>query len=329
MHLFSQLGWTRLNPFTLPADAAGYLRRLSRGWSLFLNMVPFLRLVVSLAPGGGRIFLLQHPEILLKGLGLYLALHLTVADRLAILRHHYRFVTRTLRLRLVSALATRGVALWRCQAGGDAFSITLKYSDGFYMEGEFALIYTMNEEPLHNLAFSFAPGRVLGLPAEQVILIGATQGVTNSTEQTRAAAKANGEVAPADMLMVILRSLAATVDVAALVALPAREQVAQRVRRDPAQFLLAYDGFWESNGGTHHGRYYLLPVELPEKPIHEVPRSHRRRALRKRALKKAIFHAACETLAGLGFARPAPETAPDQPRAADSLGHSLPAKTFS
>lgn len=302
MSLLPHLGWTMLHTPPAAPGAAGVLHRAAQCFTLLLHTVPFLHLALGLAQGGARVFLRLHPEILVKGLGMYLAWNLTIRERMTILRHHYRFAVGALGVRLALAVATRGVTLWQHQAGPDYFEVRLNDSNGFYMEGEFALTYLMNGQPLHSLAFSFAPGGVLGVPGDRAIAIGASQGTAGAAGLARSAAKANGEVAPADLLMIVLRSLATALEVPVLAAVPCRGQIARIVQEDPERFHATYDGFWESHGGVRHQGWYLLPLAAPEKPIHLVARPHRRRALRKRALKHTIFQSALDTLSRLGLA---------------------------
>jgi uncharacterized protein VirK/YbjX len=313
MSMLHAMGWTRLNPLVLPTSFAGLLHRLTQGLLLVKHLGGFLGLALNVSFGDLRIFLFNHPEILFKALGNYLTWGLSVADRLAVLMHHYQFIALA-PVGQIRALADEGSIIWCHQVGDDCFSMVLRYSDGFYMEGELALSYVLNSEKIYNIAFSVAPGAVTGLEVDRVILIGASQGVSGGAAQTRLAAKANGEIAPADMLLIAIRAIAAAWDIPAVVAISCQEQVALQVRAKPEDYHCTYDDLWESNGGVQKGNFYLFPAQLVEKPITLVSRSHRSRARRKRSLKQDIFNAVVENVRELWMARTIPvPLAPMQP----------------
>jgi uncharacterized protein VirK/YbjX len=278
-------GLTRLPPCSF----AGIAHRGSQCLNLITNFGPFITLFLLFSRRENVEFISNHSEVLFKFLGKYLAWNLSTAERIHILINHYHLMVKAFTPQQIHMLSRDGIPIWCNQIDCNEFSIRLFYSDGYYMEGELALSFCCQSAKLYNMAFTFAPGQVLGQPDGNVIIIGASQGVAGMTEQIRRAARAHGEIAPPAMLIIALQSMAAALRIETIVGISSQEQVSRPVHSRPQEHLSSYDELWESNGGIKINGFYHLPKEIHEKPMALVSRSHRSRARQKRALKREVF----------------------------------------
>lgn len=267
----------------------GFVHRGSQCLHLISNFGPFISLLLLFLRRENIELFANHPERRFKFLGKYLAWNISTTERIRTQIHHYRFLANRFSPQQIRMLSKDGIPIWSNQVGSDAFSINIFYSDGFYMEGELALSFCCNSVRLFNMAFTVAPGQILGQPDRAVIIIGASQGVAGMTEQTRHAARANGEIAPSAMLIIALQSMAAALKIATIAGISSQEQVSRPVHSMPWEHLSSYDELWESNGGINNHGFYHLPTEIYEKPMALVSRSHRSRARQKRALKREVY----------------------------------------
>ncbi len=231
-----------------------------------------------------------------KFLGEYLGWNLSVKERLKILTEHYIFLNYIFQSTHYHKLTNGGISIWSHTGLTGLNSIVLQLSGGYYMEGELVLSYFFNSEKLYNLAFTVAPGDIFGVQADHVIVIGASQGADSSAPQIRLAARGNGEIDPATMLLLALQSMAAFLKIDNILGVSVDEQICRSLRANPGAYLSTYDHFWEMHGGFRVANYYHLSSAISEKPIESVPRAHRQRTKRKRALKHQLFQEIFEHL---------------------------------
>ena len=149
-------------------------------------------------------------------------------------------------------------------------------------EGALQLRFSSGRRDLFRLTFLFAPGDLFGCPAETVLFIGGAQGGADCRIEMRQAAKANGEISPAAMLLLTGRALAKVLDIGQIFAVAQEDQIS----KDKVQ--LDYHSFWSKAGGVRHGNFYKLLNERVEKPLSEIPITHRARTRRKRERKARI-----------------------------------------
>ena len=231
-----------------------------------------------------------RPDILtgIKYLGIYLAASMTTEVRRSALAYHYAFLSRTAGRDGSARLWTEGAEIWAWHdaADGDEFSIRLEPATLSPMEGESQLCFIFGAKPLCTLTFSFIDGAIVGLPSEAVLFIGGIQGGANCRREIRIAARANGEIAPASMLLISARAIAEHLGVRYVVGISGEHHAAVPHAGD--KITLGYDAMWLEAGALRTEGGFFVVVPGTEKPLAEVSRSHRARTRRKRELKLAV-----------------------------------------
>jgi uncharacterized protein VirK/YbjX len=222
----------------------------------------------------------------MKYLGDYLTRTLAPARRRDALRSHYE------RLRyfippLTPSDLQEGVLIWTRHVAADGPPLRLVLEPARYaaMEGELQLRFAFKSD-LYVLTFLFAAGHIFERQDPTVIFIGGVQGLIGAREEIREAAKLNGEIDPATMLIIALQALAAGTGVDEIIAVGEEDQVSMGYARE--KISLDYRGFWLDLGAAPCGRHYRLPLTFTHKPLAEIPGPHRRRSKRKRRDKQLI-----------------------------------------
>jgi uncharacterized protein VirK/YbjX len=215
---------------------------------------------------------------------------MSAADRRRALAGHYR------RLEAIACASPGldgwcdGMLLWEAPTEGEhSLGVFLEPAKFAPMEGELQLRFAWGRRNLFTLTFLFAPGDLFANPADTILFIGGVQGAVDCRVEMREAAKSNGEIAPAVMLLLTIRALAKILDIEQIVAAGEEEQISKSYASD--RMKLDYRKFWTEAGGLRRGSYYILPIENIEKPLHEIPISHRSRTRRKRERKRHISDA--------------------------------------
>lgn len=229
------------------------------------------------------------PLIQFKYLGDYLSLSFSTSERLRALAGHYQRFGEVLH-----ALAERspwpdGIAVWELP-GDDGeippLRVLIEPSELAPMEGEIQIRFAAGDQTLFTLTFLLAPGDLFGLADDTVIFVGGVQGGVNCRIEMRQAAKRNGEIAPAAMLLLTLRSFATVLGVKTILAVSESDQIAQSYASD--KLKLDYRDFWAQAGGYPQGACFVLANNHIDRPLHDIPISHRRRTRRKRERRDAI-----------------------------------------
>ncbi len=180
-----------------------------------------------------------------------------------------------------------GVSIWRRDVADNesTLSIVLEPSRLAPMEGELELRFAFRSD-LYVLTFLIAPGQAFGLDCNRVLFIGGVQGRIGTREEMREASKLNGEVSPATMLLMTVQALAKAARVDQLIAIGEDEQISMSY--SPSQILFDYRRCWTEIGGQRIGPHYNIPLESPQKPLSDIPLSHRRRAKIRREAKMRL-----------------------------------------
>lgn len=233
-----------------------------------------------------RSSLTADPLIALRYLGDHLALSMQTQQRREALMGHYAALPRILRPAAKRGLS-KGVPIWRRDIPDteSALSIVLELSRLAPMEGELELRFTFKSD-LYVLTFLIAPGRAFDLQCGRVLFIGGVQGRIGTREEIREASKLNGEVSPATMLLMTVQALAKAARVDQLIAIGEDEHISMGY--SPSKILFDYRRCWTEIGGKRIGRHYSIPLESPQKPLSDIPLSHRRRAKIRRETKRLL-----------------------------------------
>lgn len=211
----------------------------------------------------------------------YLSLNLTHAERFSALQSYHLLILAACGAGENSGFKLKSL-LWQNSQDRDLYLLIEQATD-CRMEGELTLSFFAEESRLYWLTISIFDGRCIGLAYEKVLYVGGVQGLNNSRDQARAAAKSNGEVAPLDMLMIAVRSLANAFRAEKIIGVTKANHVA--LDYAPGALLFDYDAFWAGQGGVLTRVGYVLDIDPKQKPLCEVPSTHRSRTRRKRELK--------------------------------------------
>ena len=227
----------------------------------------------------------------LKYAGDYLSSSLTMHTRRRCLRFHYQVLIRAMRHYSNSAIWQGETEIWAKRTeGGDLLRLTLSRSILAPMEGESELCFTMNGQMLSTLTFSLVHGRHLTLPCAEAIFIGGLQGGYDCRQPIRDAAKLNGEVSPAAMLLLAVEALANVLGIDHMVGTSTDEQASASYAL--REIMLNYDGLWQGLGARSvRNGFYVKAVATLDHADRAVAGSHPSRTRRRRVLKRAIREA--------------------------------------
>lgn len=230
-----------------------------------------------------------------KYVGDYLAAGFARGDRLAALVHHYELLAATPG---AAALWRAPVTLWdRDDEEGRRHAVILQRALLAPMEGEAELVFTLDGERLFTLTFTIVDGAAVGAAAGPLLLIGGAQGRYAARESLRYAARANGEIAPATLLLLAAAVLAERLGMVALAGPSNRTQVAALYVVDGRSSSLDYDAFWTAAGAAATARDFFLLAATPEvEDDAEITGKHRARTRRRRRLRAELRAAMHERL---------------------------------
>lgn len=275
-----------------PGGLAGVFNRFSdpehRAWRLMTmtrHLPGYLAFRQRLSRSRyGRIIPKGDPFFDRKFVTPYLATFFTPADRLAIQTHLCDSLDSLFRDESVVARLKDGIVLWSAETDGHTQSISLRLPVRTMLEGDLTIEHSFDGERLYRMSFSFVPGHLLGLPDAQVLFVGGSQGVHGTAEKVRQAAKLNGEITPADMLLIALRAMGQAMGIEQICGVAATHQPV--VHAKAGLSLGAYDDLWIRNHGEAHARFFAMlvwPVET-----HAVEGGNKSRTRRKRKLRQAL-----------------------------------------
>lgn len=259
-----------------------FLKRLRQAFYLGAHPISHRRCAASIRESG----LEAHPITSLKYVGDHLALSLKPSERRQALTTHYQKLPALLRP-VCAAKLRGGLTIWRktLPDGLPGLSIVLEPSALAPMEGELQLRFSFRSD-LFVLTFLLAPGEVFGSSAGYVLFIGGVQGRMSSRDEVREASRHNNEISPATMLILTVQALAKRLGVREIIAIGEEDHISLTYARGRMAF--DYRRFWREAGGVRMGRQYRLPLDRPQKPLSQVPASHRSRARRRREAKAAV-----------------------------------------
>ena len=146
------------------------------------------------------------------------------------------------------------------------------------------------------MSFSIAPGKILKLPVEQVLLISRVQGSGGQFELIQQATKNLNDISTQNMLLVAIEAIATALGIPAIAGICAKDQISVELCASVDALYNVYDEFWRKHGGEKvKDDLFFLPVPLPHKTISMIKRDHRCRVKYKRQLKKELMEQVCRT----------------------------------
>ena len=228
----------------------------------------------------------QYPQLKFRYLFPNLAASFPRMWRRQILLHHYQYLIPRVGEEFFERLMRGAVVLWSGTANGSSQEVRLVFSGKYTHDGDMTLTFAQNASVVYHVAFSIVPGFVVGSKESDVILVGRIQGVPACREAIKAATKACHDVSPPFVLMAAIHGIAQALGIPLIAGLRNAEQVCSDVTFD-------YDAFWAAFVGTVRGGFCHIDVPIPEKPLTDIARVHRRRTRVKRQLKSVIALNSC------------------------------------
>jgi len=228
------------------------------------------------------------PRLSRQYLTTYLMRSFDTRERLVAAYHHYRTLHDLPRPAFIPGLLGNGIELWSREIEGEDYRMVIKQNVNDHHEGDILLILRRGMKMLFQMSFSLVPGSLIGMRERNVLFIGSAQGGKADVEGLRRAIKANEGVAPSHLVMAALRGVAQALGVDGLAGVTDADQMT-KTRPNYYVFPFDYAAFWPMFGGEKNGRgVFDIPIEAWEKPLTEIPRSHRRRSRKKREYKAEV-----------------------------------------
>ena len=288
------------------------LRRLSR---LLRHGIPYARFFLALHGTSSGRMLYRHARVFdRKFLGPYLSTALTTRQKLRVQMHLVRFIEDNFTASFVACLTHGGLCLWQQETADGSHGISLYLADASKFEGDLALDYHVNGRRLHRLSFVFAPGAAFGLADRHTLFIGGSQGMNGGQKEARAAAKANGGLHPATMLVLALRAIAQALDIDGLSGISATHQLFTYTQQVPRPEN--YDHLWAMNSGEARGTVYHMLPTLAQTDDDITSGTHRARCRRRRRQRQQVLDAICREVRR--YRRPGSAPPPSTPAAGAS-----------
>jgi uncharacterized protein VirK/YbjX len=200
-----------------------------------------------------------------------------------------------------------GVAeLWSQTMGAERFDAVLAPMQEAFLEGDLSLLFRCDGKPLYRLSFSFLAGSVVGLEEDTALFIGGSQGFRGTVQEFRRVAKLFGEICPTTLLLILIKAIAKAVGLRSVIGISIAYHSCDTITSGQVRPVMAYDGFWETNGAQNLGHFYHMTSDLVFRPSEAATSAHRARARRKQEKKIRLY---AEMLARFGV-RHSQESAP-------------------
>jgi uncharacterized protein VirK/YbjX len=259
---------------------------------------------------------------------------LSVRQRIDRAREHHDFDSHHFDHAYLDALYRGdGLELWRDERVGVVFTLRLMRATSVYSEGELSLFLFAGREKVHTLSFSWvqidsADGRARTFAP---FIARNQQRWRREPEPLEQFERAFPHNSSAYFCYAALQGIARVIGASCVAAVNSTAQVCYRPD-STKHFAGAYDGFWETLGGTRAGPAasigYTIPIPFHVKPLDAVPAKHRKRALQRREHWAAIERSVMAALAPRFIATPAASvaaaTVPAPPRATAVEPHLAP-----
>ena len=260
-------------------------------------LVRHLDVVRTLNRCGARALTQSYPNYANKYATHYLAKSLGKNARREILKFHHYFLSQRVTEHFYDEILNGGKTLWQETIDENRYAIWLSFNPQFHSEGDVSLIFGTNDRPLYELSFSIVPGKEIGSASEQVLLIGRVQGRIGEAGAIKVSTKAFHDIAPPHLLLAAALSIADVLAIDAIAGVGNDDQLAKS-SEEVSGCYFDYDAFWNKFFfNKNAANIYEAHIPLPEKPLEQFRRDHRRRAVLKRRIKKQIAEHAGATFA--------------------------------
>ena len=219
----------------------------------------------------------------------YLSRALSVNDKFNVLVHHYGFLNNNFSERQLALLLKSGIECYKENDGENEYQIVLTSSAFLEIEGSLTMFLKVDNIKIASLSFSFAPGEIFGIEADNIIHISCLQRFGKQIKNIEKAKKHFGDILPAFILLKSIEAFACFLGVEQFVGICVENQLSFKDVNDHGKYYAAYDEFWKINGGQLINGSYVIPCPIPQKDILSIKQTHRNRVRRKRQKLNSIF----------------------------------------
>jgi len=218
----------------------------------------------------------------------YLSTVFSEGERAALACSHARFVATRMGPELFAQIERAPLVLWTHPEADAACSVTLA-GPCPHREGGFTLQLRREGVVLYRLAFSIVDLSVVA-PASGAsgmgIYVGQVQGLPGQFEGIREATKLCQDIAPPDLLVVVLHGVAEALGLDQVHAVRFEGCLSYLKMKQLASHF-DYATFWQERwGATEQGAHYAMRLPYQEKPLSEIKANHRKRTQLKRSFKR-------------------------------------------
>jgi uncharacterized protein VirK/YbjX len=218
----------------------------------------------------------------------YLAKGLTGSGRALALIHHYRYLSVKLREGFLRSILDGGVNIYETTVDDSTYAVRMTLSGPITDEGELSLELCIDGASIFTLSFTIVPGLIVGVPAEDALMISRIQGVKGVFELIHKATKALHETSPPALLFSAVNGVALAFGIDHIAGVCAASQPSHS-EVEAESFRTAYDEFFASVGGrVNMTGYYCFLTPIRGKHIASVRCDRRSRARKKRRFKASI-----------------------------------------
>ena len=218
----------------------------------------------------------------------YLSYSLSTKSKLRILANHYEYFKNNFPYHTLRPIFKDGLSCWSETRDSNVFEIRLISTTPYENEGSLSFVFNMNGETIYRVAFTFSPGRQLGLLDEQVIYVTRIQGVKGSLEDISLASKFFSDNTPPTLLVSAMEGMALSLGIKNVVGISLQNQISYLVS-DKDSFQKNYDEFWRTYASIKiSDSNYLLSLPLQHKGLELIKSKHRNRTIHKRKVRNDI-----------------------------------------
>lgn len=231
----------------------------------------------------------HRPRFAYRYWGNYLAHGFCVNSRAAILANHYSFLNSHVAEDFVARICEDKIVLWDEFRDNSLYSIALLCPRISNFEGDLSLVFQEDSSTLFTMSFTFAPGKMLNIEENQVLLACLLQGARGKFDSIRRATKAFNEISPPSLLLSAAEAIAASLKITSIIGVGAQAQISVGGEQSENQGAFAYDDFWLSSGAEKiNGHLFRVTTLQNEKPLSLIKSNHRSRVKRKRQFKASL-----------------------------------------
>ncbi|KAF1041987.1 MAG: hypothetical protein GAK35_02966 [Herbaspirillum frisingense] len=214
----------------------------------------------------------------------YLRGAFTIKESVQVATAHHLALADRMRPDFLKRASGDGFFLWQHQAeDGRLYRIHLRYPYSYNFDGDLTFCMNCDGADIYIVTVTIAPGKLVGLPARNAILVSSIQGINGKIEHIRAATESCNNVSPPNMLLAAIEAFALKLEIHDMVGIGRRRG---RHVRGPE---FDYSGFWQPLSGHEDEReFYHIPLPFTDKPLESIQAKHRSRARKRRELRNVI-----------------------------------------